>query len=340
MLALYVVVGSTVCAQSTRLTNINFEDGESYCALSYDEQGRVTRIEMRDDGTMYEISYDPIVIKEYVEDWEAGEVSWELNLTYSAKTDSKGRIVRLDVEGLTRGFMGGVQTYSQTYTYDNDGYLVKKVQEDSDGECTRTTQYTWEDGNLVATIFTMNYLTGWNDEEGDWHEAYVTEREITKVTYSSQPLGALPFTAGLYYIYFEDVEAISGLFGKTCKNLPVRTLELGFPKEYPDEWPKEYRDDDSGYEWEVTYSYTFNADGTVATEKVTWPEEDTIEPEAAEETFVYTYEQGVNGIGEVVNEQSNAQTLYDLSGRKIAASPNRPIGKGIYIQDGRKVVKK
>ncbi len=138
-LALFVMVSSTIYAQSTRLTEITFEDGESYCALSYDEKGRVTRIEMRDEGTMYEISYDPIVIKEY-EDGETGE-GWELDCTYSAKTDSKGRIVRLDAEARSYDWMGGgTQTFSQTYTYDNDGYLIKRVQTDGDGECTRTIQ--------------------------------------------------------------------------------------------------------------------------------------------------------------------------------------------------------
>ncbi|MBQ6190057.1 MAG: DUF4595 domain-containing protein [Bacteroidaceae bacterium] len=338
-LALFVMVSSTIYAQSTRLTEITFEDGESYCALSYDEKGRVTRIEMRDEGTMYEISYDPIVIKEY-EDGETGE-GWELDCTYSAKTDSKGRIVRLDAEARSYDWMGGTQTFSQTYTYDNDGYLIKRVQTDGDGECTRTIQYTWEDGNLVATVFTKKYLSGWEDEKGGWHDAYLTEQEKTFATYGSQPVGALPITGGLYYIFFEDVMAITGLLGKTCNNLPTRILDLGLPTEYPDEWPEEYRGDDSGWEWNLTFAYTFNDDGTLATEKVTWPDEDTGELDAEEETLVYIYEQGVNGIGEVVKNQShNAQALYDLSGRKTAVSPNRPIRKGIYVKDGRKVVMK
>lgn len=334
-LALFVMVSSTIYAQSTRLTGITFEDGESYCALSYDEQGRVTRIEMRDEGSMYEISYDPIVIKEYIEDWE-GEVLWKLYCTYSAKTDSKGRVVQMDVEG--RYGVGG----THAYTYDSNGYLVKKVQKDADREGTRTTQYTWKDGNLVAAEWTMNYLSGWNDEKGGWHEAYLTEQEKMFVTYGSQPLGVLPFTAGLNYIYLEDVEVLSGLFGKTCKNLPTRILFSGLPAEYPDEWPEEYRDDSRGWEYEFTFSYTFNADMTVATEKCIWQgeNEDTGEPETETETYLYAYEQGVNGIGEIKDLSSNAQTLYDLSGRRIAASSNRPIRKGIYVKDGRKVVMK
>lgn len=334
-LALFVMVSSTIYAQSTRLTGITFEDGEPCCALSYDEQGRVTRIEMRDEGSMYEISYDPIVIKEYVEDWK-GEVLWELYCTYSAKTDSKGRVVQMDVEDRY-----GVMMYSDTYTYDDDGYLVKKVEKDADGEATQTTQYTWKDGNLVATELTMNYLSGWDDEKGDWHEAYLTKQEKVFFTYGSQPLGSLPFTAGL--IYYQDFEVVSGLFGKTCKNLPTRILNSGLPTEYPEEWPEEYRYDSRGWEFELTFSYTFNADMTVATEKCIYQgeNENTVVEPPAGETFVYIYEQGVNGIGELIKDQShNAQTLYDLSGRRIVASSNRPTRKGIYVKDGRKVVMK
>ena len=81
---------------------------------------------------------------------------------------------------------------------------------------------------------------------------------------------------------------------------------------------------------------------TVATEKCIWQgeNEDTGEPETETETYLYAYEQGVNGIGEIKDLSSNAQTLYDLSGRRIAASSNRPIRKGIYVKDGRKVVMK
>lgn len=336
MLALYVLASSSIYAQSTRLKDIKSDEGYSYFTLSYDEKGRVTQIESECFVEKYEISYSPIVIKEYIEDWEAGG-GWKLYYTYSAKTDSKGRIIQMDVEG-----RDGVMGFSDTYTYDNDGYLVSTVRKSPDGEQAQTTQYTWENGNLTETLWTDKYLSGWNDTKGDYHELYVTDHLSMTATYGNQTTVSRPIALGTWVAQGgQTLVCVSGLFGNTSKNLPTHVFLSGLPTEYPDAYPNEYRDNSRGWEEEYSFSYTFNTDGTVATEKYVWQGEDenTGLPITETETLIYTYEQGVDGIGEVVkNLVLDAQALYDLSGRKIGESSNHPIKKGIYVKDGRKVV--
>ena len=49
---------------------------------------------------------------------------------------------------------------------------------------------------------------------------------------------------------------------------------------------------------------------------------------------------GINNLNDNVSANGNDNTIYDLSGRKIAngTSPNTHLPNGIYIQNGKKVV--
>jgi len=51
--------------------------------------------------------------------------------------------------------------------------------------------------------------------------------------------------------------------------------------------------------------------------------------------------EGVTGIAQVESDKPRTADCYDLSGRKIvnAKSPNRQLPKGIYIINGKKVIK-
>lgn len=284
--------------KAARLTSVVSEKGVSYFDLSYDAQNRVTYFGFEWDEETYKISYDPFVIKEY-----EGE---ELILTHTVTTDSYGRVVNIAAKGVEYENYG-TDSYVDTYSYDNNGYLVKIIRVYEYGGET-TMQLTWENGNMISLSWADKFQT-------DFGDATIYGKATN--TYSDKMCPANPIALGLWYAYAGlTMEAFSGKFGKVCKNLPSKVVLSGHT-DYPENYPEEYRFDENEDDEIVTLSYTLNTNGTVAKEQYTdnYTDEDGNQ-QTDSATLIYNYDTAPSKVNNKVAARHHASHIARMLARK------------------------
>ncbi len=222
-------------------------------SFNYDSQGRCTSANCWNDWTMY-FSYDP-----YKVEWDDNTNSInDCSLDFSF--NSSGYISKVNWKYYEEDYefdesYNGSESYS--YSYDSDGHLTKvsvsysgSGMEDGykySGSGNAEMTVTWRSGDITQVV-----LSGKEKEGGETYEF----KETHKYEYSStqneyqQYVLAIVEDAYEWMTAWADL-AFIGYFGKGTAHLPTS-------------WECE---DEYGYTYSSTSSYTKNNDGTIKTEK-------------------------------------------------------------------------
>ncbi len=182
-------------AESTRLTSISLYSMK-LVNYSYDDQGRLSQISDRINGTEIDFGYNPSIIT--ITEREGGDDDYSYRDIWSDITfNPDGSIAqwkeneyRYDIQLNEWIFDGG--PYFHSCTYDNDGHLVRL---DNDDE---STLITWEAGDMKKIISDDVNLTvlstNLENKTGQWSAFW------------------MPML----------VYGTTGLFGKAPEHLPAR----------------------------------------------------------------------------------------------------------------------
>lgn len=167
------------------------EDWKSESSISYDAQGRVTRIVCNETDRTSEITYqysDEQITSKEVQERKGGSTKTETH-TY---TLANGQIIK-DVE-VNSGTNSNSNT-TRLYSYDENGYLASTSYWGSNVQ-NKTKDFVWEDGNLV------------------------------ELDYDSWAYSTTPWNQGIFFYLVPNVDRVLfglGYYGKLPKMMPSKS---------------------------------------------------------------------------------------------------------------------
>ena len=248
-----------------------------------------------------------------------------------------------------------LQTFAQTYTYDDNNRLTKVVY--SNGT---TVSYTYDAlGNrmtkkvsgapdLDATTLTANSYSRIYGEENPAFEYTVTDGIITlgtpKITCeatATSSVGTYPIVIAKGSVSNSSVELVNGTL--TITKAPLTVTAGTYTKKQGEENP-EFTLTYEGFknnetEAVLTTKPTVTCIATAASE----PGEYEVTVSGGEaQNYELSYVNGtltvtvVNGITELMNATNS--DVYDTQGRKVSIDNKQHLQKGIYIVGGKKIV--
>ncbi len=243
-------------SESAASSVITTTDGEKLLLTSvngyyfeYDEQGRIISV------PDYKFTHNPFTMAydEY-DEYESDEI------TFTPTLNAKGYLSKLVyVEAETSEDFSERYECVIYYDYNDEGRLVKmrgnwSETQYEDGEKwtdkgTGTSVYTWENGNLVNVKET--------EKGGSWRYESTTE-----FAYGNQQNRYNQYTCGMIDVLdagYGGAELV-GLFGKGTANLPVSYNTYGVEIDEEDDYEEDW-------EYEGTFTFTLNDNGTIASEK-------------------------------------------------------------------------
>lgn len=189
--------------------------------LSYDEKNRLTSITEEDNSRYYAIDYSSCTIT-------ASSFYGDNNRVYTFKLNDKSYITELSYK---ESFNDIEKACKATFTYNDEGYLIKSVceviekqemieqapfSEQIDTYIT-TTNHEWKDGNLVSSKTTESE-NGSLSSKGNIYYQYTNIPNKGNI----QPCSS-SFDSGLFVIVGDDIPDLlmsCSLFGKLSKYLP------------------------------------------------------------------------------------------------------------------------
>ena len=251
--------GST--STSSSVTEITGTDGSKVrlssdfsCSYTYDEKGNLIAIVNKHSDTTYPVSYNPFKIT--MEDGNQSE-------TMTAEFNKKGYISKLKDVAIVK------DEYSQTsfediayFTYDNDSHLTKITG-------TRTKKETYQGQSYTSkSEYSESYT---------WNNGLLTKI----VTEYSKSGGAKKDVETITYTYEGGYRnnCFQYTFAYNCSSYGI-FQRLGFCGKGSSELPKTVSTYYSNGEGETenvcteAYTYTFNNNGTVKEETVSYPDTD------------------------------------------------------------------
>lgn len=235
--------------QKTYLTQVN------NTKFGYDESGQLTTV--MDYNDKYDVLYNPfrIVYNETDDGFTYTQTMENISI------NSFGAITKMTIKGYDKSESSTEEgSGTVNISYDNAGHMTK-MQANSSGtyiedgkkykyQGSMTYELTWSGGKLTRLVCT-------GVEDG--------EKDVEDVTFeygdNQYPNLQKQFSDSMWGGAIEDIEWLSylGYFGKGADYLPTKYVQKDF---YVD---SEGTHDDGTYT--ATCSYTFNVNGTIATEK-------------------------------------------------------------------------
>lgn len=204
------------------LTSIT-SNSYTYVDVSYDNRGRVTYLRRGDD--YMRVSYSPLSISLLL---EGEDINWN-----NIHLNSQGYITSFSMENI--GY-DNVEKYSYNIDYDNDGHLVKIVE---DGKY--TSEFNWD---IMGRLIEMK--EDWGDESYHIYYEYYPFQNIHKQWDPTVPMLA-------------DLVSFSGLLG-VAPSYYVKSIRIVEKDSYYDEYE---------YESTLNYNYFLNNNGWIMQSKIT-----------------------------------------------------------------------
>lgn len=237
------IIGTKKEEREKLLTSLESSYGSF--TFQYDNKGRVTHFTMTEGNGKTTIGYDPfsIISSEYDED--EGSVTTKYS---NFKFNSDGRIASLQAKS------SDGDSWTQTFSYNSDGYLTGDVQKYYDGFVDKMTM-EWKDGNLMKMTD-----TGYDGNKIEETESYTMTYDSPvnykhQVSYS-QMIGSMGIVA----------YQTSQIFGTLCsEKLPVAICN------YYKYYGSESGDEEDADVENFTFGYTFDDNSYIKTETVTAP---------------------------------------------------------------------
>ena len=257
--------GST--STSSSVTEITGTDGAKVrlssdfsCSYTYDEKGNLIAIVNKHSDTTYPVSYNPFKIT--MEDGNQSE-------TMTAEFNKKGYISKLKDVAIVK------DEYSQTsfediayFTYDNDSHLTKITGTTTKKETYQgqsytskseySESYTWNNGLLTKIV------TEYSQSGGG-----ISMKDVETITYTYE--GGYRNECFQYTFAYDcssyDIFQRLGFCGKGSSKLPSLAKKVStYYKNGEKEEFENVRNE--------AYTYTFNNNGTVKEETVSYPDTD------------------------------------------------------------------
>lgn len=235
-----------ITVQKSKYVEPNGETNEQTFNVSYDD-GLLTRIDCSNSSNYWVFDYGKLQIERYYLITEAGSDYTHYNSTsYYFTIGDNACITKIKEHGYSIPNPPYHIQSSIQLKYNENRQLVSSVYKLNEEASGTTTNYTWENGNLVK-VETL--------EE--------SEQFYTYLEYGNTPNkgNIMPHDYSMNKWPFEDrvVENVfnivmsSGLFGVLSKNLPTKVTQIHKGK-------YEYGDYKGEYEYEETVNYTYELD--------------------------------------------------------------------------------
>ena len=225
-------------------TGLRFKSVSSYSTYSYnyDYNGLLDYIDNNSSMEEWEFIYNPNKII-YNNRYNNEE------MTYSVTYNSAGYLSRMDGSGFNKS---GALSEQADFSYDSNGHIIKIVSnyEDYRENNTITYTYTWNNDLLEQEVCILRY------EEADG--GYGTETETTTYSYSNNSFRNVyrQWTTNITGEHYLNLFALVGLLGVGPTMLPSNAV---FVEENTENGKTE-----KPVTHNRTYTYGFNADGTVS----------------------------------------------------------------------------
>ena len=219
--------------------------GNSYglYTFQYDNKGRITHATFPDANSKVTIGYDPfsMISSEYDED-----EGWVTTKFSNIKIDNNGRLVSLSAN------CSDGDSWTQTFSYNSDGYLTGDVQKYNDGFIDKTTM-EWENGNLIKATD-----TGYDGTK-------IEETESYTMTYDN----VINYKKQTSYTQLRSSFGLAAYqLSKVCGNVTSSKLPVAISNYYK-YYGSEDGDEEDAQVDNFTVSYTFNDNNYIKTETLT-----------------------------------------------------------------------
>ena len=255
--------GST--STSSSVTEITGTDGSKVrlssdfsCSYTYDEKGNLIAIVNKHSDTTYPVSYNPFKIT--MEDGNQSE-------TMTAEFNKKGYISKLKDVSIVK------DEYSQTsfediayFTYDNDSHLTKITGTTTKKETYQGQSYTSKSEYSVSYTWNNGLLTKIVTE---YSQSGGAKKDVETITYTYEGgyrNDCFQYTFAYNYSSYGIFQRL-GFCGKGSSKLPSLAKKVStYYKNGEKEEFENVRNE--------AYTYTFNNNGTVKEETVSYPDTD------------------------------------------------------------------
>lgn len=259
--------GDVILFNGTRLVKLNNYD------LIYDSNGRFVYAKEHNYDYTPEVTIDYANGKINFENGDFGYIEFNKSGYISAIRTSKNEGDGYEVP----------KTSSCHISYDSNGHILSTKRIDDyagyrNGSAwtrkrTDNTTYNWESDNLISIEWSSSIIDNGQEE-------IEQNKSIVKISYSNMANSSrqYPFAIAhkLRILGYTDILSMVGLFGKGPAYLP---------ESVSGKW-------NDNPEWDTTtLKYKLNDNGTIATESLTYSDDDHSDNDY-KETFNYTYEKG------------------------------------------------
>ena len=237
-----------ITEQKSKYLDSNGETNEQTFNVSYDD-GLLTKIDCSNSSNYWVFNYGKLQIERYYLTTEAGSDYTHYNSTsYDFTIGDNACITKIKEQGYSIPNPPYHIQRSIQLKYNENRQLVSSVYKQDERYSGTTTNYTWENGNLVKveeleeSNQTYTYLEYGNTPN---------KGNIMPHDYSMNMNNTWPFDDVVENVF--NIVMSSGLFGVLSKNLPTKVTQIHKGK-------YEYGDYKGEYEYEETVNYTYELD--------------------------------------------------------------------------------